>query len=337
MRRSWAVSIALLLLVSPSVRAQNDPVLSGLVVDGATSRPIIGAIVTLSTAANLHTTRTDGTGAFAFFQIASGEFRLSVRRIGFEPSDQTISVDTAKRVTVAMNRLAALDTVRVGAATQAIFGVVATAHDLHPLANVSVQLFGPSVGQVTTDSGGRFFYSVRLPGAYLVRAKGPRGGSQTVSVTVPQREGVEVALLIDSVAPRGAAMLDMAYADFRSRLLRRGIGSAIIPRVDLLRYGNASLVTALQRSRTYGALALRFSDVACVFVDGMARPSMSVAFIDAADIETVELYSADAERSGTLAMNWPRMALCPTTGLPQSGGGIGSKGVIRWVVVWLKR
>ena len=130
-------------------------------------------------------------------------------------------------------------------------------------------------------------------------------------------------------------MLDMAYFDFRARLLRRGIGSALIPRADLLRNGNVSLVTALLTSRTFGAIGLRFSDMACVFVDGMARPSVSVSFIDAADIETVEIYSADAERSGTLSMNWPRSALCPTTGMPRAGG-VGSKDVIKWVVVWLK-
>lgn len=334
--RSWAISIGLLLLAAHVVRAQRDPILGGVVLDAATSRPIIGAIVTLSSQANRDTTRTDGTGSFAFFKIASGEYRLNVRRLGFEPSEQIVSVDTAKRVTVTMNRVAtALDTVRVGAAAQAIYGVVATAHDLRPLAHTTVQVFGPSVGQVTTDSGGRFFYSVRTPGSYLVRAKGPRNGSQTVSVTVPRHEGVEVALLLDSIPPRGANMLEMAYADLRGRLMRRGIGSAIVPRAELLSSGNVSLLTALQTSRSFASSALRFSDVACVFVDGQPRPSVAVVFIDAADIETVEVYSADAERSGTLAMNWPRTALCPTTGMPRVGS-LSSKGVVRWVVVWLK-
>jgi hypothetical protein len=332
----WAIPAFLLVLGSSVARAQTEPTLGGVVIDAGTSRPIIGAIVTLVAQPSPQTTRTDGTGSFSFFKIASGEFRLTVRQLGYEPADQTVRVDSTKRVTISMNRLTTLDTVRVGASAQAIYGVVAMAHDLRPLSNATVQVFGTSVGQVTTDSGGRFFYSVRTPGAYFVRAKGPRGGSQTVSVTVPQHEGIEVALLLDSVPPRGAGMLEMAFSDFRSRVLRRGIGSVIVPRQELLRNGNVNLMTALATSPSFAASGLRFSDAACVFVDGIARSSASVNLIDAAEIETVEVYSAEAERSGTLAMNWPRAALCPNTGMPRSGGGIASKGIVKWVVIWLK-
>jgi hypothetical protein len=332
--RRWRIAAALLLGASIA-QAQSEPILGGVVIDAGTSRPLIGAIVTLSAKPSPLTTRTDGTGSFAFFKIASGEFQLSVRQIGYEPAEQTVQVDSTKRVTIAMNRLATLDTVRVGAAAQAIFGVVATAHDLRPLPNTTVQVFGNSVGQATTDSSGRFFYEVRSPGAYLVRAKGPHGRSQTVSVTVARHEDVEVALLLDSVAPRGTSMLEMAYFDFRARLGQRGvIGSALVPRAELLREGNASALTALLMSRSFAGSGLRFSDGACVFVDGMARPSVSLIFVDAADVETIEVYSADAERSGTLAMNWPRGALCPGTGMPRAIGF--SKGIVRWVVIWLK-
>jgi hypothetical protein len=328
--------IAALSLLAPSVaRPQNQPILSGVVQDAATSRPIIGAIVTLGAAPNAQVTRTDGTGTFGFWKIASGEYQLSIRSLGFEPAEQRVSVDSVKRLTITMRRLAALDTVRIAASAQAIYGVVATAHDLKPLVNTTVQVFGTSVGQVQTDSGGRFFFPVRSTGPYHVRAKSPSGGSQTVSVTVERNEGVEVALLLDSIPARGTTMLEMSYADLRLRLMQRGVGSAIVPRAEILRNGNADLATAITMSPSFSRGGLRFSDVACVFVDGIPRPGVSLLGIDAAGVETVEVYAAGADRSGTLATNWPRGALCPFTGLPRTTNTANS--VVRWVVIWLAR
>jgi hypothetical protein len=266
--------------------------------------------------------------------------------LGYEPSTQIVTVNGDIRVTIVLRRLTALDTVRVRAGQRSIYGVVATAHDLRPLPNATVQIFGSSVGETTTDSAGRFSHVIQSRGAYLVRGKASGLGTQTVSVTVHD-DGVEVALLLDSVRAPGANALEMAYGDFRDRLLRRGNASAVVPRSELLAYGDGGLLSAVMSTRSFGAKTLRFTDVACVFVDGIARAGLSLNMIDATSVEAVEVYSAAAERSGTLQLRWPKQATCGDTGLPRAtdrfagarpaGGRDTQSDIVRWVVVWLKK
>lgn len=341
--RLFLVALLILALPTPS-RAQGEPSLTGVVQDAATRRPLIGAIVTLGEPAN-RTTRTDETGGFIFTRLKAGEYTVQVRHLGYAPASRTVAVTQATRITVALDRLAALDTVRVRAARQAIYGVVARASDLKPLRGASVQVFGSSLGNVTTDSTGHFFYAIQVPGAYLVRGRVRDYSMQTVSVTVQPREGVEVALLLDSVEAPGANMLEQAYGDFRERLLRRTPSSVVVPRTELLVHGNGGVVANLLLAKSFGAKALHFSDAACLFIDGQPKPGMSANIIDAADVEAVEVYTRAADRSGTLSQRWPANAPCGDTGQPRSGAGRvmlapGQRqpqtDVVYWVVVWLK-
>jgi hypothetical protein len=327
---------------APVARAQTLPALGGIVQDPATSRAIIGALVTLNTSTEIRSTRTDETGSFLFAKLLPGTYQLKVRRLGYDPSTQTVSIAGDTRVTVSLTRLATLDTVRVRAAAQGIYGVVATAHDLRPPPNATVQIFGTSVGQVSADSTGRFFYAVQTPGPYLVRGKAPGLAAQTVSVTVQPHDGVEVALLLDS-ADAEIPGLEMAYGDFRSRLVRRGNASAVVPRTELLTNGNGGVVSSLTTAQSFNAKSLHFTDVACVFVDGMPRPGLSANAVDAESVEAVEVYTATSERSGTLAERWPRNMPCSTTGAPavtqakiQPGGRAAPSDIVRWIVIWLK-
>lgn len=336
---------ALLIVVAPSVgRAQGEPSLAGLVQNAATRRPLIGAIVTLGEPGN-RTTRTDESGGFIFTKLRAGEYTVQVRHLGFEPVSQRAVVTQATRITVALTRLAALDTVRVRAARQAIYGVVARASDLKPLGGATVQVFGASVGHATTDSTGHFFYAIQTPGAYLVRSKVRSYGSQTVSVTVQPREGVEVALLLDSAEAPGANMLEQAFFDFQQRLLRRGLSSVMVPRTELLARGNGGVVSNLLLAKSFGAKALHFSDTACLFIDGQPKPGMSAQIVDAADVEAVEVYTSSADRPQTLMRRWPAGAPCGDTGQPRSGPGrvmlapgqrAPQSDVVYWVVIWLK-
>lgn len=338
---SLGLSLLLAAPVAPLAGAQL-PALSGIVQDPASSRAIIGALVTLSRAAEIRNTRTDETGSFLFAKLPPGTYELKVRRLGYDPSTQTVSIAGDTRATVSLTRLTTLDTVRVRAAAQGIYGVVATAHELRPLPNATVQIFGTSVGQLSTDSTGRFFYAVQTPGPYLVRGKAPGLAGQTVSVTVQPHDGVEVALLLDS-ADAEIPGLEMAFGDFRSRLVRRGNTSAVVPRTELLINGNGGVVSSLTTAPSFNAKSLRFTDFACVFVDGMPRPGLSANAIDAQAVEAVEVYTATSERSGTLAERWPRNVPCSTTGSPaatlpkiQPGVRPAPSDVVRWIVIWLK-
>lgn len=328
LRRYW---VAALMLVGASTAAAQT--VGGVVRDAATSRPIVGAVVALGTI----TTRTDDAGSFLFAKLPSTTLTLVVRRLGYEPSRQNVDIAGDVRLTVPLRRIAALDTVQVRAAPQAIYGVVATATDLRPLSGATVQMFGANPAQVTTDSTGHFFYAVKAPGAYLVRARVAGLGAQSVSVTVNRDEGVEVALLLDSLEGPRANAMEVAYAEFRERLLRRTNGSAIVPRAELTGNGNRDLVSSLLTARSFGARPLRFSSQACLFVDGEPRAGWSPNAVDPEDIETVEVYTAASERSGTLARRWGRSP-CGDTGMPRALGSPGrSSDLVQWVVIWLKR
>ncbi|MEO7455128.1 MAG: carboxypeptidase regulatory-like domain-containing protein [Gemmatimonadaceae bacterium] len=322
--------------------AQADAKLTGIVQDANTSRPLIGAAVTLGIAPNARTTRTDENGEFQIQRLERGSYQLLVRSLGYQAYARSVTITGEDRITAPLNRIAALDTVRVRAAKQAIYGVVATAAEMKPVDNASVQVYGTSVGEVTTDSTGHFFYALRTPGVYMVRSKAPGYASQTVSVTIGGDEGVEVALLLDSISEVGRNELEAAYADFRTRLSRRGIGSVIIPRTELMSHGDGTFTSSL-RNR-FAAKGLRLSNEACVFMDGTPRPGYWPEDLDLAGVEMLEAYPAQSERSGILALQWRNGWACGDTGMPRAVGANGgttngrqrAADLVKWVVVWTK-
>jgi hypothetical protein len=321
-------------LLASAYRAHAQQVaVSGVVRDAVSSAPLVGAIVTLGPTTDERTTRTDASGAFSFSKVPAGTYALLVRRLGYEPSRTSVGVPATQPIAVDLKRVMSLDTVRVRAANQGIYGAVGTAHELRPL-NASIQLFGASGAKLNTDSTGHFFAPVKTPGPYLVRATTDGYVSQTVSVTVQSNEGVEVALLLDSAIGPVAHGLEMAYADFASRLMQRGVESALVPRTDLTRYGtNGTLINSIVSAPTFAQRALRFGPTACVFVDGRPLPGMSPNAYAPSEVEMVEAYGARGDRSRSLAQRWPRNSMCGQTGQPAVSGGFDT---VVWVVIWLK-
>lgn len=342
MKNLWRVLrfAAALMLVSGATAFGQGVVVSGVVQDAATSRPIIGAIVTLGSPPAVRTTRTDELGGFNFADVPKQSFPLKVRGVGYIPYDQSVAVDGEMRLNVVLTRVSALDTVRIRDGVQAIYGVVASP-SLAPLANATVQILGPSVGQTTTDSAGKFFYEVKVPGAYMVRGKASGLNTASVSITVPPKNRVEVALLLDTTAVTGGNALEMAYGDFRERLMRRGVQSVMVPRGELVERGggNRPLIPALMMSRTFATKGLRFTDVVCLFIDGIPQPGRSANSIQAQTVESVEAYGPDGDRSQTLANRFPKSGNCGDTGQPrgtQPPGAPPRPDIVRWLVVWLK-
>ena len=317
------------------VAAQEPGTVRGIVRDAATERPLIGAIVTLRPQQGAaRSTRTDDGGAFAFARVPAGTYSLGVQRLGYEPSLRTLDIagDTEALI-IGLSRMTQLDTVRVRAARQAIYGAVARAADMQPITDAYVQLLGTSAtNRIKVDSTGQFFIPVRSPGPYVVRATAKHYSANTVSVTVPSNDGAEVAMLLDT-ATASNNRLEMAFSDFRDRMLRAGSYAAVVPRTEVTRNAEADLLTALQLSPSFVVKNLRFGDTACVFVDGRARVGMSLKAVDPADVEAVEVYSAKGERSGTLSRQWPANMPCGDTGIGRTAPG---SDVVRWVAIWLK-
>jgi len=317
-----------------TARAQSKVTVTGVVRDAASGQPLIGAVVTLGIGDGARTTRTEEKGAFSFVNVLSGSYVIDTRRLGYEPARRTVDVlPEPTPIEIALTRIAALDAVRVRAAEQAIYGAVGTSTDLQPLRQAVVQVFGNTTGQVTVDSTGHFFFPVKTSGAYVVRAKVDGYTAQTVSVTVPHNEGVEVALLLDSAVNGPSHMLEAGYADFRSRLLVRRMSSALVPRSEILEHDAGEMLTAIQFSRSFLSRPLRMGPTACIFVDGNPRPGYSLRVVEPRDVEAVELYGVDGDQSGTLGLRWPRNAPCGDTGASSVTPG---KDVVRWIVIWLK-
>ncbi len=334
--RSHSIAVAVVLLLAAGTRgwAQQGITISGHVRDSITNQPLGGAIVSLRAAPDARSTRTDETGAFQFSKVDATRYTVVVRRLGYEPT--TVIIDagpSTEPVSIRMTRVTWLDTVRVRATRQGIYGAVGTSHDLKPLPAATVDIFGIA-RKVPVDSLGHFYVPVKTPGAYMMRASAPGFEVQTMSVTVQRDEGSEVALLLDSAAGPASHMLEAAFADFYDRMLVRRRTSAVIPRSELTRDGDPQLLGAIRRSPSFSKVVMRFGESACVFIDGQPRTGVSVNALDPSDIEAVEVYAAGAEASGTLNRRWPRGFPCaPTGGPPVSPGS----DVVHWVVIWTKR
>jgi len=318
----------------PLRAALTQNVVVGTVADDATGRPLAGAIARISVGDVSRVTRTDELGEFRFANVGTGRVTLTVRLLGFDPSSLQLDVSPSMQpASVRLHRLVVLDTVRVRAARQGVYGVVATASDLRPLPKATLKIVGVGGGSVPLDSTGHFFVPIHTVGSYFMRAKAPGYEPQTMSVVVAPDDGVEIAFLLDTALAGPAHRLEIAMQDFDDRIKVRGLSSVLVPRTELLAHGPSSTVMALRYARSFVEKALRLSSTACVYVDGIAKPGLSLNAIDPADIEAIEAYGSSSDRSGTLSRGWPRMAPCGDTGLPFAHSGTD---LVVWVTIWLK-
>jgi hypothetical protein len=323
----------LMALNAGATRAQH--LVSGTITDASSARPVAGAIVRISVGEASRTTRSDERGEFRFSNVGAGRLTLTVRTLGFEPFAQDVEVaQDAPPMRVALRRLQMLDTIRIRASRQGLFGVVATAKDLKPLPGAWLRVVGVGGGRIPIDSNGHFYVPINTVGSYFLRAKADGYVPQTISVVVSPDEGVEVAFLLDTALEKPSPRVEMALADFDERMKRRGLASALVPRAELLERGAQNTTHALIFARSFAARTLRLGSTACLFVDGIPRPGLALNAIAPDEIEAIEAYGSAADRSRTLLQRWPRLAPCGDTGLPMAAPG---PDLVRWVTVWLKQ
>lgn len=329
--------VAALLGLSLASQGAAQARVTGIVRDTLTARPLIGAIVHLRAPSGARSTRTDETGEFVFVRVPRGTYSLAVQRLGYAPLLRPIDVapENSEPLLLSLTRTIELDTVRVRAAPQALYGAVGRTKDLMPIAHANIQVIGPSAsGKVEVDSTGHFFVAIRTPGPYVVRASASAYEAMTVSVTVAPNDGVEVSLLLDSTTAAASHRLEQAFVHFQDRMNRRRLFAAMITRAELLKTDTDDMLTALRSSPSFAARSLRFGETACVFVDGRARVGVSLRGFKPEWMEAVELYSRSGEPTGTLQLAWPAGQPCGATGLPRVTPG---PDVVTWVAFWLKR
>jgi hypothetical protein len=85
-------TFAFLAALLPALAKAQQTTVTGVVRDATSSTPLVGAIVTLGRGADERTTRSDASGAFSFSKVARGAYPLTVRRLGYEPSQVDVDV-----------------------------------------------------------------------------------------------------------------------------------------------------------------------------------------------------------------------------------------------------
>jgi hypothetical protein len=354
--------LALASIATTSASAQTARIVRGVVTDSASRQPLAGALVDIRSATLRITDRTDEEGNFRIRGIPPGQYQVVVLRIGYGEVRRDIEVagrDVELRLS--MRAIAQrLDVFRVRGDITAIYGMVGTLPDLLPLSGTRVQVLGADKEQVTDSTGG-FFIPVKDPGTYMVRMTRDGYAERLFPIEVPRNRATDASRMLDP-GVGSAPGLDFVFKELDARLrMRSAATSAFVPGAEIRRGGN-NLVDGIRASPSFTSRGLMLADSACVFVNGIPRPGVSLESFFPEEIEAVEVYAqaggapqpmgvASGDRSNVLATGWPPRAKCGKMFRRDGAGGsnyrperasraeIGTmnSGKAIYIVVWLRK
>ena len=326
--------LALQLLLPVSVAAQQGVTSLQGVVRNETGRPVEQAQILLDPGGGQRELRTDRDGAFRFVGVAPGEHRLRVMRIGFQMRDTSVVVGAGSQtdVVISLNRLTSLSEVTVRAAAMGVYGVVLERDSLKPIDGAHIELLGARAGD-TTDATGAFAMGNARPGTYMLRVSHPMFDTRMLSVRVPPDSGIGIDIVLKPGRMPLPNSLEFGLKDMAQRIqwVTGGGNAAIVGRDELRNHGSA-LEMALKFAPNVMRRGLVIDEKACLFIDGVARPLVTVSAIDADQIETIEIYGSRGDITGTLAKMWPRGAIC---GNPSARSAPGNRA--QFVSIWMRR
>lgn len=330
MRISLVIAAALFLFPAPGHSQITGAV--GIVVDSVAGRPIEGVLVTLWGHGYSQSVASSEDGTFRFMKVTPGTYTLAARRLGYARREISVPVEeNGVKIKVSLVRLTTLDTVVARPGT-GIGGQVGTLNSLLPLANADVSVVGIGL-RVRTDSVGRFFVPLRVPGTYVVRARTPGYEPVTLSVVVPRDSTARLMLLMDTARTPKSNAYEVAWQEFNERARMRGSKSAIVSHAELARTGELGLLDALQRVPSISGKQLRFGPIVCVFVDGRPAAGVPIRLWEVEQVEAVEIYTSDpkSDLTGTLRRD-SRGYECQSTEIVDSSPAARDR--IRWLVIW---
>jgi hypothetical protein len=333
MRISTVVAAALLVL--PAVAYSQITPTVGIVVDSVTGRPIEGVLVSLTGGGYSQSTASHDDGTFRFSKVTPGTYTLTARRLGYARLQMPIPIEeNGVRIKVSLVHLTTLDTV-IALPGTGIAGQVGTLNSLRPLASADISVIGIGA-RFRTDSAGRFFVPLKVPGTYVVRARTPGYEPVTLSVVVPRDSTARLMLLMDTTSTQKSNAFEIAWQEFNDRARMRGSKSAIVSHSELAKTGELGLMEALQRVPSISGKQLRFGQTVCVFVDGRPASGIPLRLWDVEAVEAVEVYTADlkSETTGTLLRD-SRGYECQATEISDTSPTARDR--IRWLVIWAKR
>lgn len=331
-----SIVAAALLCLPVAAQSQITPT-GGIVVDSITGDPIEGVLVTLNGGGYSQSTASHDDGTFRFTKVTPGTYTLTARRLGYARLQMPIPIEeNGVRIKVSLVRLATRDFDTVFALPgTGIRGQVGTLNSLRPLPGADISVIGIGT-RVRTDSVGRFFVPLKVPGTYVVRARTPGYEPVTLSVQVPRDSTARLMLLMDTTSSQKSNAYELAWQEFNDRARMRGTKSAIVSHSELARTGEVGLMEALQRVQSITGKQLRFGQSVCVFVDGRPASGIPLRLWDVEAVEAVEVYTGDSksEFTGTLARA-SRGYECQATEITDTSPTVRDR--IRWLVIWAKR
>ncbi len=350
--RSAAVVGVLLTLLPALAAAQGVTGTLRGIVRNETGRPIEHALVTLDATGAKRETRTDRDGRFAFLGASPGAHSVRVNFVGYRAHDRVVQVPLGViEIDVILEHLVpSLPGVEVTARRSGLYGSVIAKDSLLPVQNARVEIIGARTSD-TTDAGGVFNFPKLKAGSYMVRVRHPMFESRNVSIVVPSDGATQLDLVVERGILSRDAHMEQLYREMDQRLHWAGTTSAMISREEL----KGAPTTGLDASiiATPGFMKASFYPAregwenACLFVDGIARPGMTISDFPIEEIEAVEIYGQPINRSdptGTLASRWPKGGMCgfasgrrPPGGRPGGPGSLSSSALrIQFVMIWLR-
>jgi Carboxypeptidase regulatory-like domain/CarboxypepD_reg-like domain len=249
-------------------------------------------------------TTTGSDGRFQLDSFPLGEERFLFRRLGFNPVEVTVVVNTEDReIDVRMTpRAQELKPVVVRGRRSGVLGTVRDAND-RPITGAEITVLG-GASATQTDSLGRFSLPTVPAGTFMLMVRKRGYFALRHAVILPVGEALDVPLVLAQV-PSGlnerrisrlagfGGLLDAAWDAHASRRVRcSGGNSVFVPREELAEQQSMRLDFALPRapsalSRGFGGEELRRY---AVFIDGQNGMGWPLSAIPADQVEAVEVY-----------------------------------------------
>ena len=329
---SAVLAVLALLAVAEGVQGQNQ--IRGRVRD-ENSRPVSFAQVQMSPGDRRVV--ADGNGEFVLGALQTGDYELTIRRIGYQPAHVKVRVPSDEGwIPITMQSLPrVLDSVRIRerASTLRYTGIVIDDLD-QPVVDAEVIAAGASDRGVRTDSEGHFRLLKPPKGTLVLRVRkfgyAPYFGS--LSLQAEREDTIRMKRHATDLpeayirAESGFGRDTFAYVELDSRMRWKLSSGGVVSREDLDRFADLDLCLALMRTTLAGKMRLRedgCSTPRCVIIDGLQPLLRPLSAFIASEVEAFEYHAKDW--TGTLASrmgDW-----CGRQTRRDVGG----------VVIWLRR
>lgn len=282
---------------------------------------------------------TDQRGEFTIADLATGEYELRVRRIGYEPARLPLTIpfqEPALTITLAaLPRL--LDSVKIRERGPSLRYTGIVVDDFgQPVVDAQVIAAGASDLGIRTDSAGHFRLMKAQKGTIVIRVRKPGYTPYFGSLTLgaEREDTLRVKRLAQDLPPAyilaesGFGRDTFAYVELDSRMRWKSSAAGIASREDLDRFGDMDLCHAL--IRTPAGVKRRMDErhcmggAVCVLEDGLRPLLRPLTAYLASDVEAVEMHPRD--QTGTIASRMGQM--CGGYRPGRNAGGI---------VIWLRR